>query len=568
MLRKKLLYSFIAFTIFTSSVNVAKAQDDNSGFSLRKLFGLSPKVEEVFVDQHFQFDELDSYSIETQQFYRSRQYKPAWFNGQSLNKQGREFIEILNSSWEEGLPEPATYLSKVENALINMNKLSARNTSLPEIISEADVNLTLAWFEYASSLSSGIVDPSELHVIWEVLPEQPDLSHHLQKALGRGSIERSLDELKPGHQQYTLLLKAFRNLLVEKEKGGWPLPGFFPVLKEGDNDTNVAGIKKYLLATGDLEMTDEDYIKSSQFDVNLTQAVKKFQQRHGLQDDGIVGEGTLKQMNVPVDYRIDQIRLNIDRIRWLPDNFGKHHLLINIPDFSLEHIKNEETIQEMRVVVGRNENYTPVLEDTLYSIIFNPTWNLPNSIATHEVLPKLLEDTTYMERNNYTILRDSYISTDTIDYRNYDWSEVSRDSFPFFVVQHPGPMNSLGQVQFMLQNQYSIFLHDTPANNLFNIEQRDFSHGCIRLERPAELAVMLLRNQLPADTVIKYVSENEKKVVRLDEKIPVHILYKTAWVDENDLLHFREDIYGFDELAMPVMRKNFPFVATLRKKKS
>ncbi|HZH71332.1 MAG TPA: L,D-transpeptidase family protein, partial [Mariniphaga sp.] len=130
-------------------------------------------------------------------------------------------------------------------------------------------------------------------------------------------------------------------------------------------------------------------------------------------------------------------------------------------------------------------------------------------------------------------------------------------SFPFFVVQHPGPLNSLGRVQFLLLHQYSIYLHDTPANHLFNIEQRDFSHGCVRLERPAELAVTLLKEQLPNDTIIKYLSEDEKKIIRLEEKIPVHLTYQTAWRDKDDLLHFREDIYGFDELSMPVLRNMF-----------
>lgn len=556
------LYTLVFILI--TSVNPLSAQDKEKGFSLRRFLGISPKLEEVFIDQHIQLNGLSEYAEESESFYRNRQYKPAWFDGKSLNSQGRELMEILKDSWKEGLPEPTVYLAKAENALMAVNKRQARNNSLPVNISEADVNLSLAWFDYASKMSTGILDPADLNVIWEILPDKPDLAGLLEETLNDRNISRSFDELKPQHEQYDLMLQEFTDLMRIKSGEGWPLPGMFPLLKEKDSDANVVRIKKYLAATGDLDVKDTAYLNAPDFDDKLTGAVKNFQIRHGLEQDGIVGEATLQHMNVPLEYRIDQIRLNMDRIRWLPDDFGDHHILINIPDFSLIHHKDDEVLQEMKVVVGQNENYTPVLEDTLHSVIFNPAWNVPNSIATNEIFPKMLEDTTYMKRNNYSILLDSYISKDTIDYRNYDWSEVSRDSFPYFIVQHPGPLNSLGQVQFMLQNQYSIFLHDSPANHLFNIEQRDFSHGCIRLERPAELAVVLLRDQMPADSVVKWVSEDEKRVVRLDEKIPVHLIYKTAWVDENKQLQFRDDIYGFDKISMPVLKRSFLAMATFR----
>lgn len=550
---KKQIAGFILSSLTVLLFSTACAQEDNRSFSLRELFGISKKSKEVLVTADIHPDSLTDFSEEISTFYKNRNFRPAWFNGRSLNSLGDELIQLLKHSTQQGLPDPTAELSRVDHALLRLNDNTVRKKSHAEIISDADVHLTLAWFNYASGLSSGIIHPDELNIIWEVLPEQPDLVSYLEKAITRRNIHNSFDDLKPDHDQYDLLLEAYNSLTELRDRGGWPLPGIFDTLKEGDTDTNVVNIKKYLLATGDLNISDDEYVTSPAYDAELVKAVKRFQYRHGLQADGIAGEGTLQQMNVPLDYRINQVRMNIDRIRWLPDDFGRHHIRINIPDFSLLHNHNGEIIQEMKVVVGKNENYTPVLEDTLHSVIFNPTWNIPNSIATTEVLPGLLEDSTYMERNNYSVLRDSYTSTDTIDYKSHDWSEVSRDSFPYFVVQHPGPANSLGKVQFMLQNQYSIFLHDTPADNLFNIEQRDFSHGCIRLERPAELAVMLLKNQMPADTILKYVSENEKKVVRLEEKIPVHILYITAWIDEEEFLHFRDDIYDFDKQAMAVL---------------
>jgi L,D-transpeptidase YcbB len=424
--------------------------------------------------------------------------------------------------------------------------------------------MTQAYFEYATNLSSGLLNPADLDVIWEIKPDKIDLVNHLENAIESRSVAESFEQLKPQHKQYDLLLNAFHQLINESSNGGWPVPGFFPTLRESDTDENVIRLKKYLIATGDLQTNDSAYVYFPEYDQNLSFAVKRFQERHGLEQDGIAGENTLKQMNISLEYRLEQIRLNLDRIRWLPDDFGKNHIVINIPDYSFEYLENGQLVQEMKVVVGRNENYTPVLEDTLSYIIFNPTWNIPNSIATNEIFPKMLEDITYMERNNYSVLRTSYVSKDTIDVKNYDWSEISHDRFPYFIVQHPGPLNSLGQIQFMLGNQYSIFLHDTPANHLFNVAQRDFSHGCIRLEKPEELALTLLRDKLPADTIMKYITDEEKRAVYLDEKVPVHIVYFTAWVEEDGMLHFRDDVYEFDKLSMAHFRKVFPEFARFK----
>ena len=554
----------LCIIVFFSSLKPAIAQQKERGFSLKRLFGISPQTEEVNINHHFQFHNLSEWSEESEEFYRNRDFKPAWFENGSLNRQGEKLIEKMKSAWEDALPEPAIYLAKVEDAMIRMHKRSAGKISTAEIISDADVNLTLAWFDYAAKLSSGILNPADLNVIWEVLPENPDYVKILEDDLRNGGFGQSFDHLRPEHEQYELLLQAFKDLLEIRSSGGWPLPGFFPLIKENDSDANVIRLKEFLLATGDLQENDSSWVNAPIFDNRLTQAVKKFQYRHGLKQDGIVGNATLQHMNVPLDYRLDQIRLNIDRIRWLPDDFGDNHIIINIPDFAFEYHQDGEKVKEMDVVVGENENYTPVLEDTLYSIIFNPAWNVPNSIATNEIFPKILEDSTYMERNQYSVLRDSYVSGDTINHLTFDWSEVPRDSFPFFVVQHPGPLNSLGRVQFMLENQYSIFLHDTPANHLFNIEQRDFSHGCVRLERPADLAITLLKEQLPTDSITRYLSEQDKKIVYLEEKIPVHLIYQTTWVDETELLHFREDIYGFDKLSMPALQRNFPEAVVLK----
>ncbi len=560
MKHNNLIAGILNFFILISVCNSVRAQEKTDDFSLRKLFGLSSEKDDIHINQYVKLNELSEWAQESERFYRNREYRPVWFDNGKMNQKGKELTQELKQSWEEGLPEPIVYLAKVEKIEVNMRKRSAEIHSFAQMFSKADVYLTQAYFDYASKISTGILNPEDLNIVWEILPKPVNLVSHLEKALESKNIAESFDDLKPKHEQYDLLLKAFHDLMAVKNNGGWQLPGSFPPLKEYDSHQNVVRIKEYLQSTGDLKNSDSIYIHSPYFDDKLNRSVKIFQQRHGLKQDGIVGEATLKQMNVPLQYRLDQLRINIDRIRWWPRDFGADYIVVNIPDYSFTFYKSGHPVQEMKVVVGKNENYTPVLEDTLYSIVFNPSWNVPNSIATEELFPKMLNDTTFMERNNYSILRKSYVSEDTINIKEYDWSKVSRDSFPFFIVQLPGAYNSLGQIQFMLQNQYSIFMHDTPADYLFDIAQRDFSHGCIRLEKPKQLAMILLNEQLPSDTLLNYFADEKKRVVNLKKKIPVHIMYQTAWIEANEI-NFREDVYEFDKISMAFFRRNFPELA-------
>jgi L,D-transpeptidase YcbB len=565
--RVKLISLAVFFLVALSLPPTVQGQDNSSRFSFRNFFNSSSRTSDtIHVNKYIQLNESDNWAEEISAFYSKRNYAPVWINSRGqLNQLGNELLQQLETAWEDGLPDEDEKLQSINNSLTELNRRSSRNTNFPERVSELDVALTGAYFDYASALATGLIDPSKLDVIWTIIPEEPDLANHLEQAAANGNIAQSLEQLKPDHKPYEMLKQAYHQLMEVEANGGWPLPGSHETLTENDSAAFVIDLKAYLRVTGDLPVKDSDYMNSPMFDTDLTEAVKRFQMRHGLDQDGIPGKNTLEAMNVPLTDRLNQIRLNLERMRWLPGDLGENHIIINIPDFSFEFHRQGELIQEMNVVVGENEHYTPVLEDTLYAVIFNPTWNVPNSIATSEIFPKMLEDKSYMEKNEFSVLRDSYVSKDTIDIHSYDWSEVSRDSFPYFIVQHPGPINSLGQIQFMLQNQYSIFLHDTPAGHLFDREKRDFSHGCVRLEKPEELAMILLQDQLPNDTIMKYISEDDKRVVNLEEKIPVHLIYQTAWANDNNMLHFREDIYGFDKMTLEHLKKHHPEITALKR---
>ena len=521
----------------------------------KEISGFPGKMDKIQINKYIDLSDSTKLPKEVERFYQSRDYRLAWLKKGKINKNGKEFLDELKSSWEEGLPATFYDMTGIEAAASDLERSSAKKSDLPPRLAQLDVLLSKAYLNYASDLSSGRVDPRDLAVIREIYPHKPDLAEYLEDALQKKEIAESLVRLRPGQDQYQLLKKALKQLTQAKSNGGWPVPGYFATLKENDSGPNVVQLKKFLLATGDLRNDAPSYIKSTDFDQQLSLAIKKFQRRHGLEEDGIAGQHTLKEMNRPIDDRIDQIRINLDRLRWRPDDdFGKKYIVINIPAFSFEYHNDGKPVQRMNVVVGRNENYTPVLNDTVDAIVFHPSWNVPSGIAAKEILPKIKADPEYLSNNNYSLLKGSYISPDTINAEDIDWSAMTADNFSFFVVQNPGKMNPLGQVEFLMQNQYNIYLHDTPADYLFSRKQRDFSHGCIRLEKPVLLAKELLADQLSPDSIREIISGKEKKRVNLRDKVPVHLIYQTTWVDQSGRIQFRNDIYDFDKMSLSLFR--------------
>lgn len=526
-------------------------QPGEKTFSLKNIFRLSDGPDDLQVS-----GSIDSTTLapDVLRFYRQRAYATAWVEKRKIGKNGEELLKALKRCGEEGLDESFYNVPEIDSLRSILQESSVPRDSLPPLLARLDVVMTSAFLNYASDLLKGRIDPEELHVIWEVYPQKTDLAQYLEEALQNKNISESLNRLRPAYNQYELLKKAFLKLTADQSKGGWPLPGDFPPLKENDSGTNVVKLKRYLLATGDLRNDDSVYINSPRFDRQLTEAVRTFQQRHGLKADGVAANDTRDKMNIPLQKRIDQVRINLDRIRWLPESFGEKYIIINVPAFSFYYFENGKPVLNMDVVVGKNENYTPILNDTLYSVIFNPSWNVPASIATKEMLPKIRKDPGYLGKNNYVLLKGSYVSKDTVNPEDVDWKEVTKEHFPYFIVQEPGKANPLGKLEFMMLNQYNIYLHDTPSDHLFDESQRDFSHGCIRLEKPAELAGLLFKNQLPEDSIRKMLSGKEKRRIVLRNKIAVHLIYQTAWVGKDGKVQFRDDIYDFDKLSLPLFR--------------
>lgn len=492
------------------------------------------------------------------EFYNTRNYQLAWFKGDTLNEAAHEVFKLIENSWKEGLASENYHTIEIYELISSLNALQNSEVDLPRLYNKIDIHITDAYFSYASDLLRGRVNPDNLEKIWQTHPKIKDLGKILEQAYKDNNISATFEEIKPTRDDYQKLKENLLHLYEIEKKGGWPSPGFFSLTEEGDTGIQVIKVKSYLRATGDLNSSNPVYYQSGVFDEKLSMAVRDFQVRHGIKPDGLVGGNTLKQMNITVEYRIQQTKVNMERLRWLPQDMGNQYMIVNIPDYSMRYMKNNRMVMQQKIVVGELENYSPILKDTLEYIVFNPRWNIPYSIASEEMLPKIKADHSYLNRNNYLLLSGSYVSDTELNAADIDWSEIDKDNFPYFIVQESGNTNALGRVKFMFPNYHSIYLHDTPADHLFDQTARDFSHGCIRLEEPFQLADELLKGQLTPIELDEILAEEETQTILVDDDVVVHFTYITAFVDDRGKMNFRPDVYNLDEETIELLQeRNF-----------
>jgi murein L,D-transpeptidase YcbB/YkuD len=295
-----------------------------------------------------------------------------------------------------------------------------------------------------------------------------------------------------------------------------------------------------------------DYRDTYHYDAELERAVREFQSAHGLEADGVVGRKTLAALNVPVDERIQQIQLNMERWRWMPDDLGERYLLVNMAGFELQAVENDEAVMDMRVIIGRPYRSTPAFLGTMRYLVINPYWNVPHKLAVLDLLPKQQADPDYLPGKGFRVYAGWGKDAPELDPGDIDWSSYTAENFPYRLIQDPGEVNSLGRIKFMLPNPYAVYLHDTPSRHLFNRPVRTFSSGCIRVAEPVRLANFVLndgRDYMTPD-VLEAISSGENQIVSLPRVVPVYMLYQTAWVDDEGMAHFRDDVYGRDFLVL------------------
>lgn len=328
------------------------------------------------------------------------------------------------------------------------------------------------------------------------------------------------------------MLEALAKLADIARKGGWPVIGNGFNLQNGMRHRRVYALRQRLMLSGDYDPLDINSEKL--FDEKLADAVLRFQLRHGLEVDGIVGPKTLAAMNVPVESRLRQIKANMERWRWIPHNLGRRHILVNIADFTLKVYENSQKVLESRVVVGKPHRSTPVFSDSVEYLVLNPYWYLPETIIVEDVAPNMIANPDYLARKRIKVFAVGSNEKQELDTAAIDWAGISKENLPYKLRQEPGPLNALGRVKIMFPNKFSIYLHDTPRQELFQKTSRDFSSGCIRVENPVELVSYLLGNDplWSVENILASMESGEGQGVTLPEQIPIHILYWTAWADE------------------------------------
>ena len=377
--------------------------------------------------------------------------------------------------------------------------------------------MTLHFFKYLGGAFKGKVSPEEMQ--WHIPRRKVD-----EQALINSFIE-SDKQWKPLHESFYRLKNKVTEYARIENAGGWPAIEITQrKIRIGDNSPVIQTLKQRLRISGDFNLSDT----SNLFTDSLKIVVVKMQRSYGLKETGVIDANLIKELNVPSSTRVIQMKINLERMRWLPQE-EPNRLVANIPEFKLHVYDENEKAMDINIVVGKAANRTVIFADQLQHIVFSPYWNIPRSIVRNEIVPAMNNNENYLSRNNMEIT---------------DYSE----GLPV-VRQKPGKGNALGRVKFIFPNRYNIYFHDTPAKTLFSRQSRAFSHGCIRLEEPFKLAKFLLRNdKYWTDEKIKSAMySNIEKWVKLENAIPVYIMYLTSWVDTNNMVHFRHDIYGHDK---------------------
>lgn len=478
---------------------------------------------------------------ETRAFYEERGFAAAWVEGAKPRAQMDDLIEALRHASREGLDPDLYNVRMLEERRKEASEGFLTNKGFdPKEAGALDVWLTYLYMKYASDLADGLSDLAHADPSWKIKPEEFDPQAHLEQALSGNRIVESLADLTPKIPEYERLRTVLHAYREQQASGGWPTVPRMK-LKPGQKSPHVAALATRLAASGDYTGAVPPDGASAVYGPELQEAVKIFQRRHGLTDDGAVGPEVIAALNVPLDRRLDQIALNMERWRWLPRDLGDRYILVNIPEMRLDVFEGRSVPLSMRVVVGKTETPTPIFNDEMTHIVFSPYWNVPDSIAQGETLPSVLNDPGFLERQNMEVVDTS---GNVVDPGSIDLNDPTAYRFR----QKPGAGNSLGLVKFMFPNQFNVYLHDTPADSLFERAARSFSHGCVRVAEPVALAKYVLRDQpeWTDERIREAMQAGTEKHVKLKDPIPVFLGYWTARVHPDDTVQFRKDIYGVD----------------------
>jgi murein L,D-transpeptidase YcbB/YkuD len=555
---KNLLCALFTLLLFQAMAQEESIQNGASSF-IRGFLEPADPLQKPMVEGQRLFS-----SVVVHRFYTEREFRSAWLEEDTiLLELAYEMRYEIQQAKFDGLQAKDYHLSAIEGlfAKYEMSRNSGR--ALPRIeLAALDLLLSDAFVMLSSHLYNGKVEPEQLRTIWNIQRSSPDLQidQRLHEAIEQGSIRRSIQELYPTFSIYRPMREGLRVLYDDfsrfqiEQQTDWKELKISKAIKVGDRSSIIPEIINRLSFWRYLPEDFED--SGKEYNIALEEAVKKLQEKFGMEPDGIIGQGTLYALNQSPERLIKKAVVNLERLRWLPDSLKEQELIIvNTANFQFDFIQRKDTLLTSKVIVGRSAHATPQFSAMMSYLVFSPTWTVPPSILRQEVIPGMRKDQQYMAKRNMRLLD---FSGQEVSVSNVDWSKVSAAGFPYMVRQDPGAHNALGLVKFMFPNKHHVYIHDTPTRTLFDREDRALSYGCIRIQKPFDLAKLLLQHDQDwtDDRINQSMRQSRERVVNLDRKIQVVILYLTYWTNSRGQIFFRRDIYNRDsEIYLALTQK-------------
>ena len=496
-------------------------------------------------------------------FYTQLFFVPIWISEDDLSSLGQELFAQIKS--DETLPKSSKIYQDAVALQAKAKKLYSQNGTIYDKVG-LEFKISQLYKGYADYTLYGSINwgafQARLYNLKAQMVNAGWVTHTpyytpfslIENAVMSGSLKALFDKATPKEYGYLKLRKELVKYIKMQENGGWenlPLRGNLAV---GQSSPVVPALRERLTMMGDAKGCQSD---TSRYDTCLKEAIKHYQKRHGFIPNGRITQETISALNIPIERRIEQMRLNLDRIKWLNTRNSQHHIMINIPAFTLFFEEDKKLIQEMKVITGKKSNPTPIFSNTVKTIVLNPQWNVPTSIIQNEMIPKLLRNPNAMARQGIEIFAGWDEDAKKISGGSVDWGQYRYSAnVPYRFAQVSGSRNALGKIKFLFPNQFSVYMHDTPNKKLFNNNIRAYSHGCIRLAQPKELLKTFSTfNNINLKSSTEILKGSKKSYLGLNNKVPIDVVYLTAYVDYDGVLQFRNDIYGYDKMQLQSYRK-------------
>jgi L,D-transpeptidase YcbB len=482
-------------------------------------------------------------------FYAMRDYQPVWIQADKIIPEFDIALAFIASAEREGLDSKNYELER----LLQLRK----QHNIDSILLELELRTTQSLLTLARDLRRGRFTAAEVDPDWHIQQPAFDAADYLQRAVTAGDLKSSLEDLPPKTKNYQLMKQALAHYREQAVLGGdWANIPETPLIRPNVSHAVIPQIRARIAQAFFLYRHSEYDLPlshSEKYDENLVNAIKAFQEKNGLNPDGIIGKNTREALNRTPEQKIRQLRVNMERLRWLPRELGDRYLLVNVAGFQLTAIEQEQHVLSMRIIVGRDYRSTPSFDSRISHLVLNPYWNIPHSIATKDLLPKQQSEPGYFASQGIKAYSGHDYQAGALDLDSIDWRALGK-RFPYVLRQDPGTKNALGTIKFMFPNPFSIYLHDTPSKQLFRKDVRTFSSGCIRLEKPLLLAGFVLNEQNAVTDLVTKIESGRTTTVNLPKRLPIYLIYLTTWIDDLNNIYFSSDIYGRDKRVLKQAR--------------